>query len=68
MGDFNTPLSNVEKFGGLALDLDYKLNLSNFINSLAFLDVDLSGGILLGLIGLLEVIVSKFSLIEISFL
>ena len=35
MGDFNTPLSNDEKLGGMALDLDSKLDLSNFINILA---------------------------------
>ena len=44
MGDFNTPLFDDEKLGGMALDLDSKLDLSNFINSLAFMDVDLLGG------------------------
>ena len=44
MGDFNTPLMDEEKLGGLALDWERKLDLFNFINSLALLDVDLSGG------------------------
>jgi hypothetical protein len=41
MGDFNTPLTDQEKFGGLALDLESKQDLANFINQLSFLDVDL---------------------------
>ena len=45
MGNFNTPLTNEEKLGGLALDLESKLDLSNFINSLALLDVDMLGGV-----------------------
>ena len=45
MGDFNTPLTDEKKLGGLALDLDSKLDLSNFINNLALLDVDLLGGV-----------------------
>ena len=44
MGDFNTPLMDEEKLGGLAPDWESKMDLSNFINSLALLDVDLSGG------------------------
>ena len=44
MGDFNTPLSDDEKLGGMTPDLDSKLDLSNFINSLAFMDMDLLGG------------------------
>ena len=44
MGDFNTPLSDDEKIGGMASNLDSKLDLSNFINSLAFMDMDLLGG------------------------
>ena len=45
IGDFNTLLTDEEKLGGLALDWDSKLDLSNLINSLALLDVDLLGGI-----------------------
>ena len=44
MGDFNTPLSDDEKFRGMAPDLDNKMDLSNFINSLAFMDMDILGG------------------------
>ena len=44
MGDFNTPLVDEEKLGGLAPDWESKQDLSNFINSLAFLDLDLVGG------------------------
>ena len=44
MGDFNTPLFDEKKSGGLALDLDSKIDLSNFINSLTLLDIDLFGG------------------------
>ncbi len=43
MGDFNTPILDDEKSGGLAPDQDNKLDLSNFTNILAFMDVDLSG-------------------------
>ena len=39
--DFNAPLLDDEKLGGLALDQDSKLDLSNFINRLDFMDVDL---------------------------
>lgn len=45
MGDFNTSLFDEEKYGGLALDQDSKMDLSLFINSLALLDVELAGGI-----------------------
>lgn len=45
MGDFNTPLTDEVKLEGLALDLDSKLDLSNFISSLTLLDVDLWGGV-----------------------
>lgn len=44
MGDFNTPLLDKEKKGGMPQDWDSKLDLSNFINGLAFLDLDLTGG------------------------
>ena len=44
MGDFNTPLLDDKKLGGMAPNLDNKLDLSNFINSLAFKDMDLLGG------------------------
>ena len=44
MGDFNTPLMDEEKLGGSALDWESQMDLSNFINSLAFLDVDFLGG------------------------
>ena len=44
MGDFNTPLVDEEKMGGLSLDWERKHDLSNFINGLAFLDLDLMGG------------------------
>ena len=40
MGDFNTPLSDDKKLGGMVPNLD----LSNFINSLAFMDMELLGG------------------------
>jgi len=44
MGDFNTPLLDKEKKGGMPQDWDNKHDLSNFINGLAFLDLDLLGG------------------------
>ena len=44
MGEFNSPLSNSDKRGGLALDQDNKLDLSIFIHNLAFMDMDLQGG------------------------
>lgn len=44
MGDFNTLLVDEEKKGSLALDWESKQDLSSFINRLAFLDMDLSGG------------------------
>ena len=44
MGDFNTPLVDEEKKGGLPLDWESKHDLSNFINGLALLDLDLMGG------------------------
>ena len=44
MGDFNSPLSNDDKSGGLASNQESKLDLLNFINNLAFMDVDLLGG------------------------
>lgn len=45
MWDFNTPLTEKEKLGCLALYLESKLDLSFFINSLALLDIDLMGGV-----------------------
>ena len=44
MGDFNTPLVDEEKKGGLTPDWESKQDLSSFINGLAFLDLDLMGG------------------------
>ena len=44
MGDFNSTLSDDDKSRGLALDQESKLDLSNFINNLSFMDVDLSRG------------------------
>ena len=44
MGDFNTPLVDEEKKGGLPSDWESKHDLSNFINGLALLDLDLMGG------------------------
>ena len=44
MGDFNSPLTDDEKYGGLAQNEDNKLDLTNFIHNLAFMDVDLLGG------------------------
>lgn len=43
--DFNTPLVGEEKIGGLAPDWDSKQDLSNLINDLAFLDLDLLRGL-----------------------
>lgn len=44
MGDFNTPLTDQEKSGGLVPNLERKQDLASFINNLAFLDVDLPPG------------------------
>ena len=44
MGDFNSLLVDDEKLGGLAPDQESKMDLSNFINKISFLDVDLSSG------------------------
>lgn len=44
MGDLNSPLTDDEKSRGFAPDQDSKLDLSNFIHNLAFLDMDLLGG------------------------
>ena len=44
LGDFNTLLEDKEKMGGLPLDWESKQDLSNFINDLALMDLDLSGG------------------------
>lgn len=48
MGDFNTPLTNHEKFGGLASDLESKQDLASFINLLSFLNMELPLELLLG--------------------
>ena len=44
MGDFNTPLQDKEKKGGMPQDWESKHDLSVFINGLALLDLDLMGG------------------------
>lgn len=44
MRDFNSPLTDDDKYGGLSLDQESKLDLSSFINNLAYMDVDLLGG------------------------
>ena len=44
MGDFNTPLQDGEKKGGLPPDWESKQDLSSFINGLAFQDLDLMDG------------------------
>ena len=44
MGDFNSPLTDDEKCGGIAPNKDGKLDLTNFIHKLSFMDVDLLGG------------------------
>ena len=44
MGDLNFPLTDGEKYGGLTPDQESKLDLSNFIHNLAFMDFDLLGG------------------------
>ncbi len=44
MGDFNSPLSDAEKWGGLAPNQDSKHDLALFIQNFAFLDMDLQGG------------------------
>ncbi|XP_059076658.1 uncharacterized protein LOC131875936 [Cryptomeria japonica] len=43
MGDFNTPLTDVEKFGGSQIQIDNKLDLADFIDSQGLVDLDLSG-------------------------
>lgn len=45
LGDFNTLLVDKEKMGGLPSDWESKQDLSNFINDLAFLDLDLLRGL-----------------------
>ena len=45
MGDFNSPLSDADKRAGLAPDQDSKRDLGLFIQNLAFLDMELQGGI-----------------------
>ena len=44
MRDFNSPLIDDDKCGGLATNYDSKLDLTNFIHNLAFMDMDLLGG------------------------
>ncbi|GLJ54307.1 hypothetical protein SUGI_1165180 [Cryptomeria japonica] len=41
MGDFNTPLKEEEKMGGLPLQLDGRQDLMDFINDQALIDMDL---------------------------
>lgn len=43
MGDFNTPLKDEEKMGGIPLQLDGKQDLMDFINDQALIDMDLQG-------------------------
>ncbi|XP_059070347.1 uncharacterized protein LOC131860019 [Cryptomeria japonica] len=43
MGDFNTPLHDDEKFGGLPSQLDSRMDLLNFINNQGLHDIDLQG-------------------------
>lgn len=43
MGDFNTPLKDEDKMGGIPLHLDGKQDLMDFINDQALIDVDLQG-------------------------
>lgn len=43
LGDFNTPLSNLEKFGGIPIYIDSRQDLADMINSLSLLDLDLIG-------------------------
>lgn len=43
MGDPNTPLLNDEKIGGASISEDSKKDLSNMINSLGLMDLDLNG-------------------------
>lgn len=43
MGDFNTPISNLEKLGGALIFEDSKQDLLDMINSLGLLDLDLGG-------------------------
>ncbi|XP_059066199.1 uncharacterized protein LOC131857544 [Cryptomeria japonica] len=43
MGDFNTPLTEAEKFGGSKIQIDSKLDLANFINGQGLVELDLSG-------------------------
>lgn len=43
LGDFNTPLSNIEKYGGLPISIDSRQDLDDMINSLGLLDLDLIG-------------------------
>ena len=44
MGDFNTPLVDEEKMGDLSPNWESKHDLSNFIDGLTFLDLEIMGG------------------------
>lgn len=43
MGDFNTPLQDIEKFGGSQAQPDSRSDLMDFINDNALIDMDLNG-------------------------
>ncbi|XP_059066294.1 uncharacterized protein LOC131857624 [Cryptomeria japonica] len=43
MGEFNTPLRDNEKFGGVPSQLDSRIDLLNFINNQVLHDIDLRG-------------------------
>lgn len=43
MGDFNTPFTEAEKFGGSQIQIDSKLDLADFINGQVLVDLELSG-------------------------
>lgn len=43
MGDFNTPLHDVDKMGGSQIVDDSRYDLMNLSNDNAFLDLDLKG-------------------------
>lgn len=42
-GDFNSPISNLEKRGGTPISKESKQDLSDFINTLGLVDLELSG-------------------------
>lgn len=43
MGDFNTSLQDIDKYGGIHAQPDNRSNLMNFININALIDMDLNG-------------------------